>query len=301
MKKPTRPPPRGPRAPGPGARGPAPPHAIHGPGRGTRAHAPRAAPARGPQQAPPARAGQALDPELHVAGKHAVEAVLRSQPARAEKLFVSAATDPLAELARSAGVAVAVLDNEGLDGLAGRGAVHQGVVLKCGPYPYFDIDALEEAPELTLVLDGVEDPRNLGAAARAAFAMGATLVVIPRDRAASCTASAHKTSAGALARLAVARVPNLKRALEQLKEKGAWLVGAEADGPQAPWQVDLKSKIVLVIGGEDTGLRRLTREACDHIVSIPMQASDISLNAADAATVLLYEVLRQRRAPVTDG
>ncbi len=277
MNKPTRPPPRGPRPPR---------HAIHGPSRGAR-------------PAAPARAGQPLDPELHVAGKHAVEAVLRFQAKRAEKLFVSAADDPLAQLAKDTGVGVIVVDNEGLDMLAGRGAVHQGVVLKCGPYPYVDLAALTDAPELTLVLDGIEDPRNLGAAARAAFAMGATLLVIPRDRAASCTASAHKTSAGALARLSVARVQNLKRALELLKEKGAWLVGAEADGSQAPWQVDLKGKIVLVIGGEDTGLRRLTREACDHVVAIPMHTKDISLNAADAATVLLYEVLRQRRSPVS--
>jgi 23S rRNA (guanosine2251-2'-O)-methyltransferase len=260
-------------------------------------------PRRGSPRAPPAKpgVGRALDPDLHVAGKHAVAAVLRHQQARAHKLFVSSADDPLAELARRGGVSVGVVDHVALDLLAGRGAVHQGAVLQCGPYPYAHIEDLTEAPPLALVLDGVEDPRNLGAAARAAFALGATLIVIPRDRAASCTASAHKASAGALARIAVARVHNLKRALELLKEKGAWLVGAEADGDHAPWQVDCQGKIAIVVGGEDTGLRRLTREACDHVVAIPMKAADITLNAADAATLLLYEVLRQRRAPVSSA
>ena len=168
-------------------------------------------------------------------------------------------------------------------------------MLACGPFPYVDIEDFDAAPSLSLVLDGLEDPRNLGAAARAAYALGADLVVVPRDRACAVTASALKASAGALARIPVAQVQNLSRALQQLKDKGAWLVGAEADASMPPWQVDLKSQIVLVVGGEDRGLRRLTREACDHVVSIPMPAPDMSLNAADAATVLLYEALRQRR------
>lgn len=241
----------------------------------------------------------ALDPELHVVGRHPVEAVLRHQRARAQKLFLqqgSAAASALEPVAREAGVPTSIVDGEVLDGLAGRGNLHQGAVLRCGPHPYVDVETLAEAPALTLVLDGVEDPRNLGAAARAAWALGATLVVVPRDRAASCTASAHKAAAGALAQIGVARVGNLRRALEILQEKGAWVVGAEADAPVAPWQVDLKGQIALVVGGEDRGLRRLTREVCDHVVSIPMAAEGTSLNAADAATVLLYEALRQRRA-----
>lgn len=272
------------KAPGPGA------GAERGRGRGDETP-------RGSRRGEPGPSA-ALDPELHVVGRHPVEAVLRHQRERAQKLFVqtgSAAAEALEPLAHEVQVPVSVVEAEVLDGLAGRGNVHQGAVLRCGPYPYVDLEDLDDAPGLTLVLDGVEDPRNLGAAARAAYALGASLVVVPRDRAAACTASAHKAAAGALSRIRVARVGNLRRGLDLLKEKGAWVVGAEADAPQAPWQVDLKGKAVLVVGGEDRGLRRLTREACDHVVSIPMAGEGMSLNAADAATVLLYEALRQRR------
>jgi 23S rRNA (guanosine2251-2'-O)-methyltransferase len=240
-----------------------------------------------------------LNPELHVVGRHPVEAVLEHQRDRAEKLWLqegSQVAEALETLARKAGVPVTLAEADVLDGLAGRGNLHQGAVLQCGPYPYADVEDYDEAPDLTLVLDGVEDPRNLGAAARAAYAMGASLVVVPRDRAAACTASAHKAAAGALSRIRVAQVGNLRRALELLKEKGAWIVGAEADGTAAPWDVDLKGRSVIVVGGEDRGLRRLTREACDHVVAIPMAGEGTSLNAADAATVLLYEALRQRKS-----
>lgn len=240
----------------------------------------------------------ALDPELHVLGRHAVESALRHQPERGRTLWLqqgSASAAALEPLARAAGVSVSLADAEALDGLAGSSAVHQGAVLECGAFPFVDVEDLTTAPALTLALDGVEDPRNLGASARAAYALGAGLVVVPRDRAAACTASAHKAAAGALSVIPVARVGNLRRTLELLKEKGAWVVGAEADGSAAPWQVDLKGPVVLVVGGEDRGLRRLTREACDHVVSIPMVGEGMSLNAADAATVLLYEALRQRR------
>jgi 23S rRNA (guanosine2251-2'-O)-methyltransferase len=195
---------------------------------------------------------------------------------------------PLVALAEKNGVRTRLVDLADVDALAGgrERAVAQGVVLRCGPFPYADVEDFKTAPALTLVLDGIEDPRNLGAAVRAAYALGAGLVVVPADRA----------SAGALCRVPLARATNLRRALEQLKERGAWIVGAEADGDRAPWQVDLRDKVALVVGGEDRGLRRLTREACDFVVAVPMAARDMSLNAADAATLLLYEVLRQRRA-----
>ncbi len=221
------------------------------------------------------------------------------QPGRAEVLFHTDSPDvqPLVTLARNAGVPTSLVDVADVDALAGgrEQAAAQGVVLRCGPFPYAAVEDFATAPSLTLVLDGVLDPRNLGAAVRAAYALGAGLVVVPADRAAAATAAAVKTSAGALCRVPLARVTNLRRALQDLKDKGAWIVGAEADGDRAPWQVDLRGSVVLVIGGEDRGLRRLTREACDFVVSIPMAAPDMSLNAADAATLLLYEAARQRR------
>ena len=227
-------------------------------------------------------------------------AAISHQPARAEKLYVQEGAtnlEELLEIARDHGIITVTSSAQALDELAGPHLTHQGVVLACAPFPYIDFeDALDANPSLIVVLDGVEDPRNLGAAARAAFALGAELVVIPRDRAASATASAHKAAAGALSRIPVCQVGNLKRGLEMMKERGIWLVGAEADAPAAPWAIDMKERTALIIGGEDRGLRRLTREACDHVVSIPMTDDSMSLNAADAATVLLYEALRQRRS-----
>jgi 23S rRNA (guanosine2251-2'-O)-methyltransferase len=242
---------------------------------------------------------QALPPDGCVYGRHAVEATLLHQPSRAEMLFHTDSPDvkALVALAQKIGVDTRLVEVADVDALAGgrERAAAQGVVLRCGPFPYADVEDFAEAPAVTLVLDGVEDPRNLGAAVRAAYALGAGLVIVPADRAEMATAAAVKTSAGALCRVPLAQVTNLRRALEQLKEKGAWIVGAEADGDRAPWAVELGEKVVLVIGGEDRGLRRLTREACDFVVAVPMAAKDMSLNAADAATLLLYEALRQRR------
>ena len=244
---------------------------------------------------------KALPPDLCVYGRHAVEATLRFQAQRCDLLFHTDNKDlqPLVELAARSGVKTRLVEHAVTDALAGGRdvAVAQGIVLSCQPFPFSDVEDFDKAPSLTLVLDGVEDPRNLGAAVRAAYALGAGLVVIPADRAATATASAIKASAGALCRVPLARAVNLRRALEILKEKGAWIVGAEADGDVPPWSVDMTGPTVIVIGGEDRGLRRLTREACDHVTAIPMQAKDMSLNAADAATLLLYEALRQRRQP----
>ena len=223
-----------------------------------------------------------------------MEAVLRYQPARAKKLYARSG-EALLQLATSLDIATRVVDPDRLDALAPPGLSHQGVVLDCGPFMFCDAqDALAAEPTLVLLLDGVEDPRNLGAAVRAGHALGVELVVIPARRAAGPTASAHRAAAGALSRVPIAQVDNVRRFLDACKKGGMWIVGAEADAPALPWQVDLASRICLVIGGEDRGVRRLNREACDHMLNIPMAAPDVSLNAADAATVLLYEVRRQR-------
>jgi len=227
-------------------------------------------------------------------------AVLTHQTARAERLFVDdgeRAADVVA-LARAKGIPVETRERQDLDALLDGDLVHQGLVLSCGPFPWADVDDVIDRPQaLGLVLDGVVDPRNLGAATRAAYALGATFVALPERHSASPTASAYKASVGALARVPVVQIDNLRRRLDIFKERGFWIIGAEASGDSAPWSVDMQDKIILVIGGEDRGLRRLTREACDHVVAIPMQAPDMSLNAADAATVLLYEALRQRKMP----
>ena len=235
--------------------------------------------------------------ERLVVGRHAVHSFLQQKGLHCVRLYLQNQQSDAAEivaLAREQGVDVQQHDRDRLTAIAGPDLVHQGFVLETRGFPYVDIEDVVDR-ELVLVLDGVEDPRNLGAAARAAFTLGAGALVIPARRAAGVTASAHKSAAGALAMLDVAQVENLGRALEKLKAAGFWLVGAEADGPTKPWEIDCTGKIALVIGGEDRGLRRLTRDNCDFVTSIPMAADDFSLNAADAATVLLYEVLRQRK------
>ena len=142
-------------------------------------------------------------------------------------------------------------------------------------------------------LDGVQDPRNLGAAARACYAFGADGLCIPKNRAAQVTPITEKIAVGALSRLPVAQVTNLRRAMDFARKEGFWIVGAEANGECAPWEVDMNQPLFILMGGEDSGLRRLTRENCDQIVRLPTPRP-MSLNAADALTVFLYETNRQR-------
>lgn len=225
--------------------------------------------------------------------------MLRKQPRRLIEVLVDdrRAAGPLAELVlelQASGVPVRMVSRPLLERLA-PGERHQGVVAHVRGFTYSPVEQFARHPQAcVLVLDGVEDPRNLGAAARAAFALGATGLAIPRHRAAAITPVAERVAAGALASLPVAQVTNLARSLASLREGGVWIVGAEADAAVSPWEVDLTLPVALVVGGEDRGLRRLVRKQCDFVVSIPMQEPDLSLNAADAACVMMYEVRRQR-------
>src|SRR4051812_12488433 len=186
------------------------------------------------------------------------------------------------------------LDNRELARLAGS-PDHQGIVAEVDPYPYADPGALLDAKDaLVLALDGVQDPRNLGAICRSAEAAGAAGVVIPARRSAGVTAAACKASAGAVEHLPVARVTNLERWLSGAKEAGAWVYGADASAPGAYTGADLLGKVVLAVGGEGRGLRRLVAERCDLLVSIPLRGRVASLNVATAASVLLFEAVRQR-------
>jgi 23S rRNA (guanosine2251-2'-O)-methyltransferase len=203
------------------------------------------------------------------------------------------------EVAKATGirdVRVRRVSRQRVDELA-RGGVHQGVVARVEPYPYSGLEEILSSPEpLVLVLDGVTDPRNLGAVLRAADGAGASGVVVPKDRAASVTAAAVKASAGASEHMRVARETNLKRAIDSMKEAGLWVYAAEGGG--TPYtNLDLAWPVGLVFGSEGRGVRRLVREACDGEVSIPMLGSVGSLNISVAAAVLLYETRRQRGWP----
>jgi 23S rRNA (guanosine2251-2'-O)-methyltransferase len=184
-----------------------------------------------------------------------------------------------------------------LDAIAGPGARHQGAVAVVGEYPYAAVEDLCAGDRpLILALDSVTDPQNLGALVRSAHVLGASGVLLPRDRAAQVTAAVVRASAGATEHTRIASVVNLVRTLEELKERGLWVVGAVCSGPTSrpPWEIDLRDPTVLVIGSEGAGLRRLVEKVCDLLVSIPMLGQVASLNASAAGAALLYEAARQR-------
>jgi 23S rRNA (guanosine2251-2'-O)-methyltransferase len=179
--------------------------------------------------------------------------------------------------------------------------VHQGVVAEVDPLPPWHEDELVAAltgqkDPLVLVLDGVQDPHNLGACLRTADACGAVAVVIPKDRAASLNPTVRKVAAGAADTTPIATVTNLARSLKLLKEAGLWIVGADMTGDRLAWESDLRGPLALVLGSEGDGLRELTRKSCDFLVRLPQAGSVESLNVSVACGMLLYEATRQRVA-----
>jgi 23S rRNA (guanosine2251-2'-O)-methyltransferase len=237
-----------------------------------------------------------------VYGANPVRELLRARAAEVQVVYLAAGdTGPalreIARMCKDRQVAFEERDRAALDSLSG--GRHQGVVAVTGELAYADLDQLLDdvpAPALLVVLDGVQDPRNLGAIVRSAHALGAHGVVVAKDRAAPVTAAAVKASAGATELLPICRVTNLVRALETMKERGLWTVGAVVDAAPAPTALDLTGPIALVLGAEAKGLRPLVRRACDHVAAVPMTQAALSLNVSVAAGILLYEVGRQRGA-----
>lgn len=210
------------------------------------------------------------------------------------------ANDPVAAIvtaARAAGLRVEDRDRETLDRVAGEGGRHQGVVASVGAFEYSDLDALlVDKPALIVALDGVEDPRNLGAVLRSAYLLGAGGVIIPEHRAAQVTAVVSKTSAGASELLPIASVGNLVRALEELRDHGLWRVAVDAtEAAQPIASIDGTLPLCLVLGAEGSGVRPLVAKNCDFHAIIPMARSAIgSFNVSVAAAIALYEIHRQR-------
>jgi 23S rRNA (guanosine2251-2'-O)-methyltransferase len=202
------------------------------------------------------------------------------------------------EECRRISIPVRFLPRVELDRMAGTGA-HQGVVAITSAKQYTDLDDVLAAKRgqysLVVVLDGVEDPHNLGAILRTADAAGADGVVIPERRAAGITGTVAKASAGASEYLPVAKVTNISRTLEDLKAKGLWIAGLDERGPQTYDKVDYKMDCAIVLGAEGKGLHDLVKRKCDFLVSIPMLGKVPSLNVSVATGVMLYEVARQRR------
>ncbi|GAB2694926.1 23S rRNA (guanosine(2251)-2'-O)-methyltransferase RlmB [Thalassiella azotivora] len=252
-----------------------------------------------------ARAGRKGSTSEVLAGRNPVVEALRAD-VPATTLYVASridSDDRVKEALKTAaerGLNLMEVSRLDLDRLT-DGAVHQGLALQVPPYEYADVeDLLDVAAEagqapLLVALDGVTDPRNLGAVVRSVAAFGGHGVLVPERRAAGMTASAWRTSAGAAARVPVARATNLTRALEQLKKAGVFVLGLDAEGDVLLPDLTLATEpLVLVVGSEGQGLSRLVRETCDQVVSIPIHAATESLNAGVAAGVALYEVARRR-------
>lgn len=202
-------------------------------------------------------------------------------------------------LAKSRGVPVRFEDRRQLDRLAGT-REHQGIAALAAAKPVLELEDLlisgkGNAKGLLVLLDGIEDPHNLGAIVRSALAAGAQGIVIPERRAAGLSDTVERASAGALAHLPLARVKNLVRAMEQMKEAGFWLIGLDERAGKSYTELDLKGSIGIVLGREGEGLHELTRKRCDFLVSIPTAGPVRSLNVSVAAGIILFETVRQRQ------
>jgi len=244
-----------------------------------------------------------------VYGLHAVRALLLRHAARVSTVTIAEGRDTrLAEiqsLAQKAGKPVKRIAPAAFKQLFGD-AVHQGVYVDVQPLePWHEEElvagitrALEQGGDkpFVLVLDGVQDPHNLGACLRTADACGALAVVIPKDRAVQLNATVRKVAAGAAETTPLAVVTNLARSLRLLKDAGLWIVGADADAPKLAHEIDLSGPIALVMGAEGAGLRQLTRDTCDYLARLPQRGAVESLNVSVATGMLLYEALRQRVA-----
>jgi 23S rRNA (guanosine2251-2'-O)-methyltransferase len=241
-------------------------------------------------------------------GIHAVEEALKARGRAFEYVAVArerkdSRAQRIVDDCRAAGVAVRFLPRDQVERLAGN-AAHQGVVAVASAKSYSDLDEVlahrRGEHSFVVVLDGVEDPHNLGAILRTADAAGADGVVIPERRAVGVTATVAKASAGASEHLPIARVTNVSRALEELKARELWTVGLDERAPQSYDQLDYRMHCALVVGAEGKGLHDLVRKRCDFVVSIPMLGKVPSLNVSVAAAVVMYEMARQRRTPKTN-
>lgn len=238
-----------------------------------------------------------------VYGVHAIREALATRGHQFQEIWVSRsglsrAVRETLDSARSLGIKVRFHDRRRLAAKAGTTG-HQGIVAVLTPYLYTDVENIlattrGDYPALILVLDGIQDPQNLGALIRSAHVCGAHGVVLPKDRAASLTPAVGKASAGALEHIDVARVNNLKRTLEFFKKEGIWVVGLTMEGELPLFELDLSQPTALVIGGEARGIRPLVKRTCDLLACIPQRGRLDSLNAATAGAMALYETMRQR-------
>ena len=238
-------------------------------------------------------------------GLHAVESLLQRTPDELQEMWVDTKRQDkriahILSLAKKAGVTVHAVEKGELEKLVPEGR-HQGIVARANPPKVYSegeldnlLENLTDAPFL-LVLDGVTDPHNLGACMRSADAAGVQAVITTKDRSASLTPTAIKVASGAAQTVPFVQVTNLARCLRDLKERGIWLVGLDGESGQSLYDTDLKGPLAILMGAEGQGLRRLSREHCDFLASIPMVGTVESLNVSVATGICLFEALRQRK------
>ncbi len=237
-------------------------------------------------------------------GLHAVTKAIEVNPASLDKIWIDQKRrdqrlKQLIELARKNAVDFQFVSVQDIESRI-AGVKHQGVVASCYPvvvHTEADLMQLIESAvthPLLLVLDGVQDPHNLGACLRSADAAGVQAIIVPRDNSVSITGAVRKVASGAAEHVPFIQVTNLARVLRQLKNKGIWLVGTSDNSGKSLYEIDLKGPIAIVLGGEGKGMRRLTAECCDFLASIPMAGVVESLNVSVAAGICLFEAVRQR-------
>ena len=243
-------------------------------------------------------------PSRLIYGFHAVLGRLRRDPDSVFELYLSALRNDIRvrevhKLAESAGIRMTQFEGDRLDGMGGTRR-HQGVIARVDARQrMIGLDDVLESlvePALLLVLDGVQDPHNLGAALRVADAAGVHAVIAPKDRAVGLNATAVKVASGAADTVPYIAVTNLARALDQLKAVGVWVIGAAEEAEKSVFDIDQKGPVAWVLGAEGDGLRRLTRAKCDELIRIPMAGSVESLNVSVASGICLFETVRQRTA-----
>ncbi|AHG82544.1 23S rRNA (guanosine-2'-O-)-methyltransferase RlmB [Bibersteinia trehalosi USDA-ARS-USMARC-188] len=236
-------------------------------------------------------------------GIHAVKSLLDNAPERLIEVFVLKGREdkrllPLLNELHRLGVSIQQVNRQTLDNKA-QGEVHQGIIARIIPAKELnenDLDAIldRQTQPFLLILDGVTDPHNLGACLRTADAAGVDAVIVPKDKSAQLTSTARKVACGAAETVPLIRVTNLARTMRELQARNIWIVGTAGEASSSLYQADLKGAIALVMGAEGDGMRRLTREHCDQLVSIPMAGSVSSLNVSVATGVCLFEIVRQK-------
>lgn len=248
--------------------------------------------------------GHAKGPGQWIFGLHAVQAVLKTSADKVRLLKVLRGREDqrlqkILGMAERLGLSVERVSRSDLDGLVDGS--HQGIAALCDDaevqdenFLYQLLDRLQETPFL-LILDGITDPHNLGACLRSADAVGVQAVIVPKDNSVGLTPVVQKVACGAAETVPLVVVTNLARTLKQLQTRGLWVIGAAGEAEQLVYNADLKGPIALVLGAEEKGLRRLTREHCDLLVKLPMAGVVSSLNVSVAAGICLFEAVRQRR------